>query len=161
MPGTDLDISARPSRVPWPPVLLIGVLAAAVILGRLWPLPWPGLDDAPAHAVGLGFGAAGIVLLVASILTLHRHGTTLMPDAGASVLVSSGPYARFRNPIYLADCLILLGLAELTKNVWFVAAGAAFALLVTWLAILPEERHLEQRFGDAYLDYKSKTRRWL
>ena len=85
----------------------------------------------------------------------------MRPDAGATALVTDGPYRRFRNPIYLADCLILLGLAELTKNVWFVAAAVAFVVLVTWLAILPEERHLERRFGAAYLDYKAKSRRWI
>jgi protein-S-isoprenylcysteine O-methyltransferase Ste14 len=45
--------------------------------------------------------------------------------------------------------------------VWLVAAAAAFAALVTWLAILPEERHLERRFGKSYLDYKAKSRRWI
>jgi protein-S-isoprenylcysteine O-methyltransferase Ste14 len=161
MADTQRDIGERPSRIPWPPLLLFCVIAGAFLLGRLRPLPWPGLDDAPARAVGLGLGAAGIVLLIVSILTLRRHGTTVRPDAGAAALVTSGPYRRLRNPIYLANCLILLGLAELTKNVWFVAAAAAFAILVTWLAILPEERHLEKRFGDAYLAYKAKTRRWL
>ena len=161
MAHTQFDIGERPSRVPWPPLLLICVIAGAIALGRLWPLPWPGLDDALARAVGLGLAAAGIVLLIVSILALRRHGTTVRPDAGAAALVTSGPYRRLRNPIYLADCLILLGLAELTKNVWFVAAAAAFAVLVTRLAILPEERHLEKRFADAYLDYKAKTRRWL
>ncbi len=161
MPDTSFDIAARPSRIPWPPILLVGVMVGAVVLGRLRPLPWPGLDDAAARAVGLGLGAAGIVLLVVAILTLRRHRTTFMPDAGASVLVTSGPYRRLRNPIYLADCLILLGIAEVTKNVWFVAASVAFAILVTWLAIRPEEHHLEMRFGEDYLDYKAKTRRWL
>jgi protein-S-isoprenylcysteine O-methyltransferase Ste14 len=161
MAHTRSDPTERPSRIPWPPLLLIGILAAAVVLGRAWPLPWPGLDDWPARAVGLGLGAAGVVLLAVSVLTLRRHGTTVMPDAGATQLVTSGPYTRLRNPIYLADCLILLGVAELTKNVWFVIGAAVFAVLVTLLAILPEERHLERRFGEAYLDYKAKTRRWL
>jgi len=157
----EFDIAKRPSRIPWPPFLLIGVLAGAAVLGRVWPLPWPGLDDLPARAVGLGMGVAGVVLLVLSVLALRRHGTTVLPDVGATALVTGGPYRRFRNPIYLADCLILLGLAELTKNIWFVIAAAVFAALVTWLAIRPEERHLESRFGEAYLDYKAKTRRWL
>jgi protein-S-isoprenylcysteine O-methyltransferase Ste14 len=161
MAPTGSDTAERPSRIPWPPILLVGILAAAVVLGHVSPLPWPGLDDWPARAVGLGLGAAGVVLLVVSILTLRRHGTTVLPDVGATTLVTSGPYRRFRNPIYLADALILLGLAELTKNVWFVIGAAAFALLVTFLAILPEERHLERRFGRAYLDYKAKSRRWL
>ncbi len=155
------DIEERPGRIPWPPLLLIGVIAGAVALGRLRPLPWPGLDDWPARAVGLGLGVVGIALLVVSVLTLRRHGTTVLPDVGATTLVTSGPYRRFRNPIYLADCLILLGLAELTKNVWFVVGAVVFAALVTLLAIMPEERHLERRFGEAYLDYKAASRRWL
>lgn len=161
MPQTEFDSADRPSHVPWPPLLLAGGVVAALALGHLAPVSWPGLDDAPAHAIGLGIGAAGIALLVVSILTLRRHGTTVRPDAAADSLVTTGPYRRFRNPIYLADCLILLGLAEVTKNVWFVAAAALFAVLVTWLAILPEERYLQRRFGAAYLDYKAKSRRWI
>jgi protein-S-isoprenylcysteine O-methyltransferase Ste14 len=161
MPQTNFDSADRPSHVPWPPLLLAGGVVAALALGRLAPLPWPGIGDAPAHAVGLGLGVVGIVLLVVSILTLRRHGTTVRPDAAADSLVTTGPYRRFRNPIYLADCLILLGLAEVTMNVWFVAAAVAFAGLVTWLAILPEERYLQRRFGAAYLDYKAKSRRWI
>lgn len=161
MPGSQADITERPSRIPWPPLLLVGVVAGAIVLGFVHPLGWPGLDDWAARAVGLGLGAAGIALLVAAIMTLRRHDTTVLPDVGASALVTSGPFRRFRNPIYLADALILLGLAEITKNVWFVIGAAVFAVLVTWLAILPEERHLEARFGDDYLDYKARTRRWL
>ena len=54
-----------------------------------------------------------------------------------------------------------MGLAEVTKNIWFVILGLGFAVAVTWLSILPEERHLEARFGDDYRAYKDKTRRWI
>jgi protein-S-isoprenylcysteine O-methyltransferase Ste14 len=155
------DVAERPAQIPWPPLLLLGAIAGAVLLGYVYPLAWPGLNDTPAHVIGLGLGAAGIVLLIYAILTLRRHGTTVRPDQGASALVTDGPYRRFRNPIYLADCLILFGLAEVTQNVWFVVASFVFALLVTWLAIVPEERHLERRFGDAYLAYKARSRRWI
>jgi len=155
------DTTDRPTSIPWPPILIVAVIAGAALLSRVAPLQWPGLDDTAAHYVGLGLGALGIVLLVVSILTLRMAGTTARPHAGASVLVTTGPYRRFRNPIYLADCLILFGIAELTKNVWFVIGAFAFGLLVTWLAILPEERYLERRFGRAYLDYKAKSRRWI
>jgi protein-S-isoprenylcysteine O-methyltransferase Ste14 len=158
---SDFDITERPSRIPWPPILLAAGVIAAVALGYLAPIAWPGVDDAPARAIGLIIGAAGVALLGWAIITLRRHDTTVLPDEGATTLVTSGPYWRYRNPIYLADAMILLGLAELTKNVWFIAAAATFAALVTWLAILPEERHLERRFGQAYLDYKAKSRRWI
>ena len=160
-PSNNFDIGERPSQVPWPPVVLVCVIAAAIALGYMAPLPWPGLDDTPARLIGLSIGAAGVILLVWSILTLRGHGTTVLPDAGATSLVTSGPYRRYRNPIYLADAMILLGAAELTKNAWLVVAAAAFAALVTWLAILPEERHLQRKFGQAFLDYKAKSRRWI
>jgi protein-S-isoprenylcysteine O-methyltransferase Ste14 len=155
------DSTDRPSSIPWPPILIVAVIAGAAALSRVAPLQWPGLNDTAAHYVGLGFGALGILLFAYSVMTLRAAGTTARPHGGASVLVTTGPYRRFRNPIYLANCLILFGIAELTKNVWFVIGAFAFGLLVTWLSILPEERYLERRFGRAYLDYKAKSRRWI
>ena len=161
MPAEQSETTDRPSPVPWPPILLAGGIIAAIALGYLAPLGWPGMDDFAARTIGLTIGAAGVALLAWAIMTLRRHGTTVLPDVGATTLVTDGPYWRYRNPIYLGDAMILLGVAELTKNVWFVAAAAAFVALVTWLAILPEERHLERRFGKTYLDYKATSRRWV
>jgi protein-S-isoprenylcysteine O-methyltransferase Ste14 len=161
MPTDQAELTDRPSRYPWPPILLGGGVIAALALGYLAPVTWPGTDDGAARTIGLTIGAAGIALLIWGIVTLRRRGTTVLPDAAATTLVTDGPYWRYRNPIYLADAMILLGTAELTKNVWFVAAAAGFAALVTWLAILPEEAHLEARFGKAYIDYKAKSRRWI
>lgn len=152
---------APPSRIPWPPILLVCVIAGALVLERIVPLAWPGVDDLATRLVGRGIGLAGIALFAWSAWTLRRHGTTVLPDKAARVLVTDGPFRIRRNPIYLAHILILLGVAELTKNIWFVILAAAYAALVTWLAILPEERHLEARFGDAYRGYKERTRRLI
>jgi protein-S-isoprenylcysteine O-methyltransferase Ste14 len=134
---------------------------AAIALGRVRPITWPGLDDSVARVLGLGLGAAGLALLGWSLATLSRAGTTVRPDRPAGMLVTSGPYRFRRHPIYIADALILLGLAEVTKNVWLVILTPVFAILVTWLAIRPEERHLEARFGEAWRAYRDKTRLWL
>ena len=152
---------SRPTAFPWPPVLLAGALAFAWLFGRAMPLTWPGADDTPARVIGIGLGAAGVALMTWAAFTFRRHHTTILPNKGADALVTDGPFHYRRNPIYSADVLIFLGLAEVTKNIWFGAAGLVFAGLVTWLAIIPEERHLEAKFGDAYRDYKAKTRRWI
>jgi len=155
------DAHARPSALPWPPVLLVTVIAAAWLLGSWWPLPWPGHDDLAARAVGVTIGGLGVLLMGWAAWTMRAAKTTILPHKGAERLVTTGPFRRFRNPIYIADTMILLGLAELTKNIWFGGAAIGFVALVTWLAILPEERHLTARFGQAYLDYKARSRRWL
>lgn len=150
-----------PPPVPWPPILLVWAIVGSWLLGKHLPLPWPGLGDLPARMIGLAIGAAGIALIVWAAIELRKHKTTVLPHKPASALVTSGPFAYLRNPIYVGDVMVMLGLAELTRNVWFVIMALVFAVLVTWLAILPEERYLLARFGAAYEDYKRKTRRWI
>ena len=151
----------RPSAIPWPPLLFVAALAAGVLLGRLTPLPWPGLDDLAARSIGYGLGAAGIALMAWGFLTLYRANTTVLPHRRVDRLVTHGAYRFRRNPIYMGEVLALLGLAQATGNIWMALMAPAFAAGVLVLAILPEERHLEARFGEAYLDYKARTRRWF
>lgn len=151
----------RPSRIPWPPLLLVATFAAAWLLQRASPLAWPGMEDTAARAIGWGFLVGGIALAVWAIVTMVGAGAQVRPDRAATALVTHGPFRRFRNPIYLADAMILLGLADVTRNFWLVALTPVFVIAVTWLAILPEERHLEARFGDEYRAYKAGSRMWL
>jgi protein-S-isoprenylcysteine O-methyltransferase Ste14 len=153
--------AAPPSALPWPPILLVALIVAAVALGYLLPLPWPGEDDLVAHVAGVVLGLAGIVLIAWAAWTLRRHGTTILPDKAADVLVTDGPFRFRRNPIYIGHVFVLLGIVELTHNIWFALLVIPYIPLVTWLAVLPEERHLEARFGDAWRAYKARTRRWI
>ena len=151
----------RPSAIPWPAVLLVGGLVAGVLLGELYPLPWPGLDDLPARAVGYGLGAAGLALIAWGALTLVRADTTVLPHKRVDRLVTHGAFRFRRNPIYMGEVLVFLGLAQVSGNIWMAIMAPLFAIGVLALAILPEERHLEARFGGAYLAYKERTRRWF
>jgi protein-S-isoprenylcysteine O-methyltransferase Ste14 len=151
----------RPSAVPWPPLLLAAAIVAGFALPHLYPLDWPGLDDRPARVIGYGLGIAGITLMGWGLGTLVRARTNVWPHRQADQLVTAGPFRIWRNPIYMGEVLILLGLAEPTHNVWFAPAALLFAIAIQALAILPEERHLEERFGQDYLDYKERTRRWF
>lgn len=155
------EIAERPNHIPWPPLLILVTVLAAVGLGFFLPLPWPGLDDTAARVVGLGLGAVGLALVTWAAVALARHETTILPHKGASELVTTGPFTWLRNPIYLGDALIMFGAGEVTKNIWFIILVPVFAALVTWLAILPEERHLAAKFGKDYEDYKERTRRWI
>lgn len=119
------------------------------------------MGDWASSLVGLGFGVAGGAILVWAGLTLRRHGTTILPHEGASTLVTDGPYRWRRHPIYIADVFILFGAGEVTRNIWFVLLAFVFAVAVTRLQIIPEERHLEAKFGDAWRAYAARTRRWI
>ena len=151
----------RPSPVPWPPLLLAAALGAAVVLGRLYPLPWPGVNDLPAQIIGYGLGMLGVLLMAWGAVTLLRAGTTLLPHKQAGRLVTHGAFGFRRNPIYMGEVLAFLGLAQATGNIWLAIVAPLLAVLLLVLAILPEERHLEARFGEEYLAYKERTRRWF
>jgi protein-S-isoprenylcysteine O-methyltransferase Ste14 len=159
----EIDFSApeAATKFPWPPVLFASAIALAWVFTNFVPLSWPGLEDMPAHVVGLGFGIAGVVLIAWAFVTLVRSGTTYLPNRASTKLVMSGPFARFRNPICLGEALLLLYGAEITKSIWFVGAALLFGVLVTVLQIIPEERYLEATFGEEYLAYKARSRRWI
>lgn len=158
---TNQDPALRPSVVPWPPILLAAIVGGSIALARYVPIEWPGVDDLPAKVVGVSLGVSGCLLVAWAVVTLVRSNTTVMPHHGVSRLVTSGPYAWRRNPIYLGEMLMLLAAAGLTRNVWFILLTLVFGGLITWLAILPEERHLEAKFGDAWHAYADSTRRLL
>jgi protein-S-isoprenylcysteine O-methyltransferase Ste14 len=155
------DAGNRPSAVPWPPILFAGAIAAALLLARIFPLAWPGLDDMGARVLGYAFGLAGLALTSWGLVTLYRARTNILPHKAADRLVVEGAFRFRRNPIYMGEVLILLGLAQATGNVWFAVMAPIFAVAILQLAILPEELHLEARFGEEYLDYKARTRRWF
>jgi protein-S-isoprenylcysteine O-methyltransferase Ste14 len=156
-----VDIATRPNRIPWPPVLLALAIGGALALGWLAPLPWPGLDDLPARIIGYGFGLAGAALIGWALVVFAHYRANVWPTRAATTLLTSGPFRLWRNPIYMGEILLLLGAAQALHNLWFVPAAAVFAIAVLKLAIIPEEAHLEARFGDDYLRYKAQSRRWF
>ena len=156
------DIDDRPSAVPWPPLLLAGLIGAALAFDR-WvvPLPIPFAETALLRGAGGLLLAAGFGLMVWAMVAFRLHATTIRPDRGASNLITARPFAWSRNPIYLGETAALVGAALAFNRLTLAVAAVAFAAGVTRLAIRPEEAHLERRFGDAYRAYAARVRRWV
>jgi protein-S-isoprenylcysteine O-methyltransferase Ste14 len=75
--------------------------------------------------------------------------------------VERGPYGYSRNPIYLGDTLLLLGLGLAGSWPSLLLGAPIFALAVDRYAIRPEESHLAARFPQDFAAYKKRVRRWL
>lgn len=156
------DLHSRPSVFPWPPVVYICCVALAIILTVTVPLPWLGGTLAEfLFAVGWLTLAGGLALILLAIRALRRGGTTVNPTQAASQLVTSGPFGISRNPIYLGETMIMVAIALITRSPWFIVMGSAAAIITTYLAIRPEEQHLDLRFGRRYRDYAKRVRRWI
>jgi protein-S-isoprenylcysteine O-methyltransferase Ste14 len=151
--------SARPNKLPWPPMLLTLAAVAAIVLGVVVPAPLPPLDAVvwPGYLIAaLGIGVDGW-----AILTMRNARTNILPHRAADLLVTWGPFRFSRNPIYLANTLLLIGIGLAFGNAWFIPLAFVLAVLVDRLAIRREERHLAIKFGNAWIDYAARTPRWL
>jgi protein-S-isoprenylcysteine O-methyltransferase Ste14 len=152
----------RPNVIPWPPLIYGGLALAALASHWIAPLPWPegGLRWV-LTALGLVAAAAALALDISAALAFRRHRTTIMPNRPATALITSGPFALSRNPIYVANTLLVGGLGLVFGIGWLVIAALLGALLTQKLAIEREERHLAARFGADWQAYAARTPRWL
>lgn len=116
-----------------------------------------------ARHLGAGLAVVGICVVLLGMFTFMRHDTTVDPHrpSRTKALVTSGIYRLTRNPMYLGFLLILSGWALLAGNWLAVALLPLFVLALQELQIEAEERILEEQFGDAYRDYRKRTRRWI
>lgn len=154
--------SAPPSRLPWPPLIYVAAVALAIVLQWLWPLPWigPPLADL-LFALGWLMVLAALALDFGAMRTMRKAQTTILPHRAADHLVTGGPFALSRNPIYLGNTTLMVAIGFIAGSLWFVLLAPVAAILTTFLAIRPEERHLAERFGKRYRDYQKKVRRWI
>ena len=130
-------------------VTLVVILAAAVFFGyRAFQFP-----SAPHRTIGLSIVAVSLVFLILSRIHLGRAFSV---RARASELVTTGIYARIRNPIYVFSALMIIGLIIWWGNPWY------FLVLIVLIPMQvirarKEGRVLEEKFGAEYVEYRKKT----
>ena len=152
----------RHGIIPWPPVVYVVAIALSVVLGMLYPLPWIG-DIFGDLLFGVGWVALfGVAMLwITAIRVMMRAKTTFDPNAEPDHLVTSGPFGITRNPMYLANTLLLIGVAFITGIAWFLIFAFLAAFATQKLAIEKEEKILAAKFGKKYRDYAKRVRRWI
>lgn len=152
----------RPNRIPWPPLIYGAALLAGIVLGRYWPVGAPAVMEAmPVRLAGALVAACGLSLDLWSIVTLYRARTNILPHRAADHLVTTGPFAFTRNPIYLGNTLLVLGLGIAFANPWLVVFAPLAAIATDRLAARREEAHLAARFGAPFAAYRARVPRWI
>lgn len=145
------------------PPPLVAVIAASLMWGlsRVQaPVPLvPWLHN----ALRLIFGLAALAFASAGILSFRRARTTINPVRinQASKLVDGGIYRVTRNPMYVGLAFLLLAWAAHLAVPVTLLGPLVFGIFIHHFQILPEERALEEKFGNDYLAYKRKVRRWV
>lgn len=155
--GNSSDSSGAVVR---PPIAWLLAAGCGLVLDRLYPLPF--LPAAvPGGLVGGIVFLAGLALLIWSATTFSRAGTEIPTTRPTTTIVEAGPYRFTRNPIYSGMFLGLIGLAIAFDTLWLLILLVPFYLVIRFGVVAREEAYLERKFGDVYLAYKARVRRWL
>lgn len=153
-------MNALENRVP-PPLVAVLIAILMGIAARHAPgfdlaLFWRLALSLPILLVGLGVCLAGVV-------SFHHARTTvnpLRPDR-ASALVDGGIYQHTRNPMYLGFAIILVAWALALASPLTLLGTVTFLLYMNRFQIAPEERALRKLFGDDFVNYCQRVRRWV
>ncbi|MCK5027157.1 MAG: isoprenylcysteine carboxylmethyltransferase family protein [Candidatus Pacebacteria bacterium] len=141
-----------------PPVYLFLSLFFSVAFFYL--LPSLGLIEFPYNIFGLVVLLAGVFLNQRSWLLFRKHKTTFKFEK-STYFMKEGLYKYSRNPMYLGMVLLLLGIAICLGNLVSLVPPVLFFVVIDQMFIPYEEEKMENTFGDEYLDYKGKVKRWL
>jgi protein-S-isoprenylcysteine O-methyltransferase Ste14 len=149
-----------PNVVVHPPVAL-GV-AIVIAFAANWVCPLPFLHpDIPHVELGLIVILLAFLLVRWAVQTFRNAKTNLLTNRATLTIVSTGPFAYSRNPIYVGALLGLVGLAIAVNSLWFLVALAAIFVILAIGVVAREEAYLARKFGQTYLDYKAQVRRWI
>ena len=114
------------------------------------------INDPIRLLIGIPVTIVGALLVTWGISTLGSRNTSGLQDK----FVDSGPYRYTRNPQYLGDSIMFIGLS-ITANSLFLWITHGLLILVFLIAPFAEEIWLEKRYGDEYLNYKNNTSRFF
>jgi len=145
-------------NTPLPPGQIIG-MAAAAILGRAFPLRLPG-PRALHRVIGAALVGGGTALAVWALRERGRHAAGPFDLERPQALVTTGPYALSRHPMYVGWWLIHLGAGLYSGSAWVLISLPA-AALAEHPAVLAEERQLVRSFGSEAEHYAATVPRYL
>ncbi len=149
----------RPGVVIFPP-LIIG-LAFLVVIALQWLFPLQISVRPLSLVLGTVLSILGIGTAVWGRKIMVQAGTNVSPFKPSTVIVMEGPFRFTRNPLYVGITGLFIGLSLLIGTWWGFILLVPALLTLHYGVILREERYLEQKFGDSYLTYRNRVRRYL
>lgn len=154
------SIPDNPGVIAPPPLIYAGGLVIGLLLQNKFPLPFlpKGWQQAVFGSTLIGLA---VIIVRQGFQEMQRAQTNVNPMLPATSLVVDGPFRFSRNPLYLSMALFYTGVAILANALWPILLLPVVQFVMRVGVIEREERYLERKFGERYLSYKAKVRRWI
>ncbi len=143
-----------------PPLWLLFAILIAWVQARFAPMGLSLASGATDLMAGVFIGG-GVLLIALAALEFRRARTTILPHQVPAKLITSGIFARSRNPIYLGDAFILLGFVLRFDAVLSLVLVPIFIWWIERHFIIPEEDRMRRTFRSEFARYEQKVRRWV
>jgi hypothetical protein len=111
--------------------------------------------------LGVVVAAFGQVIRVSTIGLVYIIRGGKNRQIYAEGLVTEGLFSHCRNPLYVGNILIIIGLGIMSNSVFFVALMIPLFLFLYQAIVLAEENFLRNKFGEGYDRYAEKVNRWI
>ena len=144
---------------PPPPLIYPGALPAGLRVNRRYHIPI--LPRRVAWKLGAPLVACGLAVGFLGSREMRRAETNVDPYKPATAVVTGGPFRFTRNPLYVSMTLIYGGIAAVANALPAALLLPIVLRLMRRGVIEREERYLERKFGDEYIEYKVGTPRWI
>jgi len=145
------------------PPPIVAAIVALVMWGVSHFPPSVEVPELVRHTLIVLLAVTGMVFDFSGLIAFWRAKTTVNPLAphSASSMVTSGVYRATRNPMYVGLFFLMCAWAVYLSSLWAFLGLVAFAAYIDRFQITPEERTLAALFGEEFLEYRAKVRRWL
>lgn len=142
-----------------PPVFYLVMILLGYGLNQIVPLQW----QAGFYSLWIGIFliAFGLTVVAWASIEFRRHQTTILPHKASRRIIQKGPFRLSRNPIYVAFTLIQIGVGIATGILWILLLVLPTLWVMTKFVIEREEAFLKHAFGEEYISYLAKVRRWI
>ncbi|MFC2165424.1 methyltransferase family protein [Acidobacteriota bacterium] len=142
-----------------PTTYLLALLLLSVGLHFVFPIK--NIIHSPYNYLGIIFIVFGGTLNIWADRVFKKSNTTVKPHETPSSLEVTGPFCISRHPMYLGMCAILLGEAIILGSIITFSIPILFIILMEVIFIPYEDENLEEAFGEEYINYRKKVRRWI
>ena len=136
-------------------MLVAGLLLHFVFPSHLLPLGWI------QFAIGLPLVGVAAALALSAVRAMRLAKTQMNAYKPSTAIVVRGPYGFSRNPMYLALTILYVGIAVSVNAIWPLPLLPVALAAISLGVVARDERYLERKFGDEYLNYKTRVRRWI
>jgi protein-S-isoprenylcysteine O-methyltransferase Ste14 len=144
-----------------PPLIYAAIFFLSILMQKIIPINNSFFDSRNATIAGIVLIVIALLFILPALIKFVQSKNTLVTIKSATSLQTKGIYSLTRNPMYMGLLILYSGIAMLEGNWWAFIFIPLIIIIVQSYVIRGEENYLQRAFGEEYIAYRKKVRRWI